>query len=606
VSIPFQVRGLDAFFQTVPQGTTIYLPPFPEGLDAVLWLIGFGTVLILLLAALRAGPRLWRRLNTAPDQPGGFGAWLGWSRSIDSRTAPALGRILGAGLIAVAAVTLIWLLVDFFTALATPDRHDDVRNIGLTLAGLVGFPLLIWRAIVAQQHARTGQENLVTSLINKAVEGLGAKKTVKRRGSEETLPNIEVRIGAILQLERIAHTQAHTGTPQGARDHIRIMEILCAYIRENAPASKAVDLNLGEWPDWPENPSAEDMKARDDWRTARAEDLDGKIAEISAGYRPRTDIQTALSVIGRRDAAQIAIERAAVGPGREDGYRLDLRGTRLQAADLSHLILDRADLSQARLEGASLWEARLEGADLSQARLEGATLSDARMEGTILSEARLEGANLSRARLEGARLGSARLEGAYLWNALLVGANLYWARLEGANLWKARLEGADLSGARLEGADLKGARLERSNVRWADLRLTNWAAVTIDACPAQSTDFRGGRNLDQARLSSLVGNAATLLPDDPPGLYVPNKWATEPPGFDRLLAKPSHYGFRSADALRAALIFGPGEVPMKTGTPWPLDAPAPWGAQSDGEDDDAYRQRIEAWAAAQPLREPVD
>jgi len=304
-----------------------------------LWLIGFGAVLFLLLGALRAGHRLWRRLNTAPDQPGGFGAWLGWSRSIDSRTAPALGRILGAGLTAVAAVTLIWLLVDFFTALATPDRHDDVRNIGLTLAGLVGFPLLIWRAIVAQQQARTGQENLVTSLINKAVEGLGAEKTVKEKGKEATLPNIEVRIGAILQLERIAHNQAHSGTDQGARDHIRIMEILCAYIRENAPAMKAVDLNMGNWPDWPEDASAEDLKARADWREARAEDLRQKIAEIRAKWKPRTDIQTALSVIGLRDAAQIAIERKAIRPGQEKGYRLDLRGTRLQAADLAHLDL---------------------------------------------------------------------------------------------------------------------------------------------------------------------------------------------------------------------------------------------------------------------------
>ena len=554
-------------FQTGPQGTTIHLPPFPESLDAVLWLIGFGAVLILLLAALRAGPRLWRRLNTAPDQPGGFGAWLGWSRSIDSRTAPALGRILGAGLIAVAAVTLIWLLVDFFTALATPDRHDDVRNIGLTLAGLVGFPLLIWRAIVAQQQARTGQENLVTSLINKAVEGLGAEKTVKRRGSEETLPNIEVRIGAILQLERIAHTQAHTGTPQGARDHIRIMEILCAYIRENAPASKAVDLNLGEWPDWPENPSAEDMKARDDWRTARAEDLDGKIAEISARYRPRTDIQTALSVIGRRDAAQIAIERAAVGPGREDGYRLDLRGTRLQAADLSHLDLHRANLSGARLEGAQLWWARLEGA--------------------VLTKARLEGASLSEAWLEGAKLGRARLEGAYLTGARLEGADLRWARLEGADLTRTGLEGAD--------------------IRWAGLRSANWAGAK--ACLAQFADLRGGGDLDQARLSSLIGNAATLLPETSqgaPDLYIPHKWAAEPPGFFRLLANPKRYGFSDADALRAAVICGPGEAPMKTGTPWPLDSTPPWGAQAADESDWSYFKRIEAWAAAQALRQPVD
>jgi hypothetical protein len=60
----------------------------------------------------------------------------------------------------------------------------------------------------------------------------------------ESLPNIEVRLGAILALERIA--QDSTATDEG-RDHVRVMEILCAYIRENAPASEAQDHPYGEW-----------------------------------------------------------------------------------------------------------------------------------------------------------------------------------------------------------------------------------------------------------------------------------------------------------------------------------------------------------------------
>jgi hypothetical protein len=40
-----------------------------------------------------------------------------------------------------------------------------------------------------------------------------------------TEPNIEVRIGAILSLERIA--QDSTRYDNG-RDHVRVMEILCA------------------------------------------------------------------------------------------------------------------------------------------------------------------------------------------------------------------------------------------------------------------------------------------------------------------------------------------------------------------------------------------
>ncbi|MCA8879789.1 MAG: pentapeptide repeat-containing protein, partial [Rhodobacteraceae bacterium] len=184
-------------------------------------------------------------------------------------------------------------------------------------------------------------------------------------------------------------------------------------------------------------------------------------------------------------------------------------------------------------------------------------------------------------------------------------ADLFWARLEGANLVGARLERADLVGARLEGADLVRARLEGANLVGAVFKSANWAEVTNDACPAQFADFRGVTDLDQARLSSLVGNAATLLPDTPPGLFVPHKWATEPPGFDLLLAEPSRYGFESADDLRAAFLCGPGEVPLKTGAPWPVDAAPPWGAQEAGEVEWDYLERIDAWAKAHPPTEPV-
>ncbi len=525
-------------FQTGPEGTTIHHPPFPTGLGAVLWLAGFMLALVLFLTLLKR----WKHRREWLARAGPLGERIG---NLGRRFYLAI--LIPAGLAAMAWAAYAYLhlippliselLARLGSTLAAPSwgvsSAEEVRNYAYAFAALAGslaflatVPFQLARVWINERNARNAEENLTTDLINKAVEGLGAEKTEKKRGSEETRPNIEVRIGAIYQLERIAHNQAHSGTDQGARDHIRIMEILCAYIRQNAPARSAVDLNMADWPDYPENPTAEDLEERARWRKARRAELKSKISQLCANHKPRTDIQTALSVIGRRDASQIAIERRAIRPGQEKGYRLDLRGTCLQAADLAHLDLDLADLSEARLEGAILYEARLEGADLYEA-------------------------------------------------------------------W---LERAELSGARLEGAFLV----------WATLRRANWAGGTNNGCPAQFADLRGGEGLDQSRLSSLVGNAATLLPDDPPGLYVPHKWATEPPGFDRLLANPARYGFWDADALRAALVCGPGEVPMKTGTPWPLNAPPPWGAQTEGEYEWEYQQRVEAWAAAQPLRGPVD
>jgi hypothetical protein len=83
---------------------------------------------------------------------------------------------------------------------------------------------------------RYQKEGHITDRINTAVEMLGAEKTVKHRSTddagkevttEETVPNIEVRIGAILSLERIAQDST---THDRGRDHVRVMEILCAYV----------------------------------------------------------------------------------------------------------------------------------------------------------------------------------------------------------------------------------------------------------------------------------------------------------------------------------------------------------------------------------------
>ncbi len=52
-----------------------------------------------------------------------------------------------------------------------------------------------------------------------------------REAGTRTVPNVQVRLGAIQALERIAQ--------DSDRDHIRGTEIPCAYLRENAPERAA-------------------------------------------------------------------------------------------------------------------------------------------------------------------------------------------------------------------------------------------------------------------------------------------------------------------------------------------------------------------------------
>lgn len=156
------------------------------------------------------------------------------------------------------------------------DRHTALRNVSLFLAAVFSAPFLVWRTVIASKQAHTAEQGLYTDRIAKAVEQIGADKVVKRHvrdysGSptyetkarretrqdlsigmpplashsffdrpsdipepdrskpvytEETTPNLEVRIGGLLALERIARDSLD--------DHITVMEIICAYVRENA------------------------------------------------------------------------------------------------------------------------------------------------------------------------------------------------------------------------------------------------------------------------------------------------------------------------------------------------------------------------------------
>ncbi len=208
------------------------------------------------------------------------------------------------------------------------------------------------------------------------------------------------------------------------------MQILCAYIRENAPASEAKDHDISE-------PS--DGSSAKWWRQYR-----GRLQEYHAAperKKPRVDVQTALTAIGRREQRQIDREKRSDRDGSRRRYRLDLRKTSLQRADLSGLDFRDALFTDARLEGANCSNTRMQGSDLSSARLTGARCPGARMQRAVLFKARLEGANLWAARLQRADLRAAELQA---------------ANLEAAQMQEARLAAADMRGAVLDWSILSG------------------------------------------------------------------------------------------------------------------------------------------------------
>jgi uncharacterized protein YjbI with pentapeptide repeats len=379
-------------------------------------------------------------------------------------------------------------------------------GLGALLVALIGSPFLILRTVILQSTLNTTQHGQVTDRINSAVQGLGTERIVKIPGKsggnditvEQSEPNMEVRIGSIYALARIAR--------ENLSFHVQIMQILCAYVRENSKAEGAVRFEMPEMPGETE-----------DWHNAWPLwklDLNGYFSTFKQSLKPKTDIQTVLEVLGRRTpeqqareagwpnsdkdgvfvfatipelsaypndndpaahaawAKQMAAFKSDVGKRFSDytGYRLDLRNTNLQGNDLSKLNFRGARFDFAQMQAADLTGAQMQGADLIGAQLQGATLIAAQMQGADLMDAQMQRANLTTAQMHGAYLVNAQMQGAYLIAAQMQAVSLVAEQMQGADLSFAQMQGADLSFAQMQGANLRRAQMQAASLGNAQMQ----------------------------------------------------------------------------------------------------------------------------------------
>ena len=276
---------------------------------------------------------------------------------------------LGVLLFAYACIFYLWDIirsvagmVDLLRAEAgkEPPTTEDIRNLAYAVAVLLGvlvaastIPFGLIKVWMSERSTNAAEQGLITDRISQAIAGLGADKTVKVTGSdgtstEGTEPNLEVRIGSIYALERIAQ--------DSDRDHIQVMQILCTYIRTNAP-----------------------------WEYA-------KQAEQAADEFPRNDIQTALSVIGRRSKDKINLERAK-------NYQLDLRLANLKRADMRDGDFAHALFNVSLLERASIQRADMTAAILTFANLQNARLSNATFDKASARKADFSGSDITQTQI---------------------------------------------------------------------------------------------------------------------------------------------------------------------------------------------------------------
>ena len=232
-----------------------------------------------------------------------------------------------------------WLSLDFWTK-----DSQSLNHLALIIAGVIGIPLLALRTFAANKsaraavaQARTAEQGHITDRFTAAVEQLGSDK-------------MAVRLGAIYALERISR--------DSRRDSWTITETLAAFVREHAP--------------WPPRQGLGNPFVQ--WQASGADETTGETISgqepkegdkpPGAQIRPATDIQAALTVLGRQDRT----------PGRQDRTARRRYST---AGRLDEALGPRIDLAATDLRGADLWETHLEGADLRGAHLEGADLRGA-------------------------------------------------------------------------------------------------------------------------------------------------------------------------------------------------------------------------------------
>jgi uncharacterized protein YjbI with pentapeptide repeats len=394
---------------------------------------------------------------------------------------------------------------------------DTVPAAGAALtaiAAIFGAAFFFWRTLVAHWQARANQDQVTiareshyTTLFTKAVELLGSTREVKetlevddgaggkrREAITKTEPNLEVRLGAIYALERIAQ--------DSDRDHWPIMEVLCRYVRaphncgEPAPLLHAPEFGTSDHEKWVHS------------------------------IRPaRSDVQAAVGVIGRRSPKSFELERRRQ-------QSIDLSDANLQRAHIAKGCFASAILERVTLDGAILGGSRMEFAFLFRAHIHGAYFDGANLENSIFDEADVAGSSFAQTNLSAAHMREARIYRSSFDGANLDIASADGSRFDSVSFAESSLVWTSFNNASLSRVKFVAANLTNASFKGAFLGQTLFHSGTLDGASFEGATFlRVGffgvdlskvRGLTQQYLEECLGDRYTGLPD---GLQHPDHWS---------------------------------------------------------------------------------
>jgi pentapeptide repeat protein len=201
-------------------------------------------------------------------------------------------------------VILLFLVLNWYVA---PEKPGERKDLVLAVAQILGGTALLSGLYFTWRTLQVNREGQITDRFTRAIDQLGKV--------EDGQKLFEIRVGGIYALERIAR--------ESEKDYWPIMEILTAYVRQNAPLP-------------PEAGQERTQDATDEQRAMEGPRGKSEITEPSA---PDPDIQAIITILRRRKRYYM----------HEEPEPLDLSQTNLSVADLTGADLFRADLSEADL-----------------------------------------------------------------------------------------------------------------------------------------------------------------------------------------------------------------------------------------------------------------
>lgn len=289
--------------------------------------------------------------------------WLGFTTEPDFSKARLLGHAIGYGFVTLYLCVFVLLVSGLmWTITHVPDIIDDViyatdpteaRWLLASLAALtavtsaaVALPFTILKTIYNRRQTEVAEQSHITDQINKAVENLGATRQV----GDRLEPNIEVRMGGLLALEHIAQTHP--------AEHIRIIDIICAYLVENSQSFVKSHVEMDEH----------------------------GVPTAKFPIAARQDLKTVLRILSVRSADQISMENKRL-------YRIDLRELDLRGLLIEGVCFIECDLTRARFCGAKLDVAQFHNSYLNYCNFDFCSLSHVEFSSSPMSYASFISAN---------------------------------------------------------------------------------------------------------------------------------------------------------------------------------------------------------------------